>query len=156
MTPEHIIHTLTARLPGVRPKSSWGETALFYNLGGVLPNGVYFCTLKTHDGANDKASHLHREGVFRVSIGVGQAAYEHLFGPRPPRPAKGGVIAGDYDFAALDTLMPHPIYAWMGWVQVLSPSEATFEKVLPWVDEAHALAVKKFSLKAQRISQKTP
>ncbi len=149
MTPEEIIETITARLPGVRPKSSWGETALFYNPGGVLPNGVYFCTIKTHDGENDKASNLDREGVFRLSIGVGKAAYEQQFGGRPPRPAKGAVIVGAYDFAALDMLMPHPIYAWMGWVQVLSPGRATFEQILPLVDTAHALALKKFEKKVR-------
>jgi hypothetical protein len=150
MTPEEIIETITARLPGVRPKSSWGETALFYNPGGVLPNGVYFCTIKTHDGENDKASNLNREGVYRVSIGVGKAAYERLLGKRPARPLKGGVIAGAYDFAALDVLMPHPIYAWMGWAQVLLPSQATFEKILPLIDTAHALAVQKFEKKVQK------
>ena len=151
MTPDEIIETITTRLPGVRPKSSWGETALFYNPGGVLPNGVYFCTIKTHDGENDQASNLNREGVFRVSIGAGKAAYERLFGKRAARPLKGGVIAGAYDFAALDVLMPHPIYAWMGWVQVLSPSRVTFEKILPIIDEAHGLAVEKFEKKILKV-----
>ena len=38
----------------------------------TLPNGVYFCTLKENNGANDKASELDRDGVFRLSIGIAQ------------------------------------------------------------------------------------
>ena len=38
------------------------------------------------------------------------------------RPAKGGVVAlPDYDPTRVNELMPHPIYAWMRWVQILSP-----------------------------------
>lgn len=44
MTPEEIIQYIYNKLSGVVPKTSWGETSLFYNPGSVLPNGVYFCT----------------------------------------------------------------------------------------------------------------
>jgi hypothetical protein len=41
---------IVASFDGVISKSSLGETALFYNLGYVLPNGVYFSTIKENNG----------------------------------------------------------------------------------------------------------
>ena len=85
-------------MQAVIPKQSWGETALFYNPGKKLPNGVYFCTIKQQDSANDQSSDLSRDHVFRLSIGVPQAVYEHHFGLRPARPAKGGIVDTGHDF----------------------------------------------------------
>jgi Family of unknown function (DUF6194) len=90
MTPDRIVEALCAVLPGVVPKSSWGETSLFYNPGLSLPSGVYFCTIKQHDGENDQASRLNRDGVFRLAIGLKPLSYVGLFGNPPERPAKGG------------------------------------------------------------------
>jgi hypothetical protein len=147
MTPADIIEVICRRFAGVVPKASWGETALFYNPGQMLAHGVYFCTLKQHDGANDKASTLDRAGVFRVAIGLAPARYNTLFGERPARPVKGGYVASGHDFTALNVLMPHPVYAWMGWAQILSPSRDRFDEILPLIEEAHAAAVEKFNKK---------
>ncbi|AFY96957.1 DUF6194 family protein [Chamaesiphon minutus] len=144
MTPEEIIQYICNRLSGVVPKASWGETSLFYNPGYMLPNGVYFCTIKQHNGENDKASNLDREDVFRVAIGLTPKTYVRLFGRRPTRPGKGGIVATEHDFTELNELMPHPIYAWISWVQILSPSRDKFEEVFPLIEEAHQEAVKKF------------
>jgi hypothetical protein len=140
-----ILDDLLATLDGAVVKSSWGETALFYNPGKTLPNGVYFCTFKEQDGEHDRASALTREGVFRVSIGVSPETYVKRFGPRPPRPAKGAVVNTGHDFAALDVLTPHPVYAWMGWVQILSPTASSYAEVRPLIEEAHRRAVAKFA-----------
>lgn len=43
--------------------------------------------------------------------------------------------------------MPHPIYGWMSWVQVLSPNRDTFDEVRPLLLEAHQSAVNKFNKK---------
>jgi len=144
MTAEGIIAAIDARFEGLAPKASWGETSLFYNPGRALPNGVYFCTVKDHDGANDTASKLDRPGVFRLALGLPVARYEALFGPRPQRPAKGETVATGHDFTALDALVPHPVYAWMGWVQILNPSRASFESLHPMLEEAHRAVVAKF------------
>jgi hypothetical protein len=145
MEPQAIIEDLCAALDGVVPKSTWGETALFYNPGKALPNGVYFCAFKERDGESDRASALTREGVFRVSIGISPETYVQRFGPRPARPAKGGVVNTGHDFAALDVLTPHPVYAWMGWVQILSPTASRYAEVRPLIEEAYQLAVAKFA-----------
>ncbi len=144
MKPQAIIDDLCATLDDVVPKASWGETALFYNPGRTLPSGVYFCTFKEHDGENDRASVLTRDGVFRVSIGVSHETYVARFGTRPARPAKGGVVNTGHDFAALDVLTPHPVYAWMGWVQILSPTASSYAEIRPLIEEAHRLAIAKF------------
>jgi hypothetical protein len=147
MPPEHIIETVCSTLPGIVAKSSWGETALFYNPGHVLPNGVYFCTIKQQDGENDKASHLDRDGVFRVAIGLTRPSYFDLFGHPPERPGKGAVVATGHDFKALDKLMPHPVYGWMCWAQILNPTSESFAELLPLIAEAHGAAVTKFAKK---------
>ncbi|MEM9449912.1 MAG: DUF6194 family protein [Cyanobacteria bacterium P01_E01_bin.6] len=154
MSPEDIISIIETTLCGVVPKESWGETSLFYNPGMILPNGVYFCTLKCKNGNNDRASALDRAGVFRVAIGLHPETYMRLFGPKPTRPAKGGVVLTDcnYDFTTLDELMPHPIYAWMGWAQILCPSSAQFERIFPLIEEAHQVAVEKFKRKTVNYS----
>ncbi len=151
MTPDEVVDELRGEFAGLAPRARWGETSLFYNPDGALPSGVYFCTIKEQDGANDAASRLDRPGVFRVALGLPRHRYEERFGPRPARPVKGGVVATGHDFAALDVLMPHPVYAWMGWVQVLSPSAETFADLRPLLAEAYDAVVAKYpSLLAKR------
>lgn len=147
MQAERIIKHISENFHGVVPKASWGETSLFYNPGNLLANGVYFCTIKEKDGENDKSSGLDRAGIFRLSIGISPNSYQRLFGPKPPRPAKGGIINSGHDFTACNELMPHPVYGWMNWVQILNPSAAMFADVLPLISEAHARAVVKFNQK---------
>ncbi len=150
MTAEETIAALVDRFEGLTPKASWGETSLFYNPGLALPNGVYFCTVKDHDGANDSASRLDRPGVFRLALGLPVARYEALFGPRPQRPSKGGTVTTGHDFTTLDVLVPHPVYAWMGWAQILNPTRASFDQLQPMFDEAHRAAVSKFERSVHR------
>jgi hypothetical protein len=61
------------------------------------------------------------------------------------------VVDLPFDFAALDVLTPHPVYGWMGWVQVLNPGEAHFAELQPLVREAYGLAVKKFEKKISTL-----
>lgn len=146
MKPDEVVATLTERFSGLVPKATWGETSLFYNPNGALPNGVYFATIKDHDGVNDSTSHLDRPGVFRVALGLPRARYEQLFGAQPARPPKGCAVATGDDFTAIDVLMPHPVYAWMGWVQVLSPSQETFTEIQPLFAEAYDATVSKYNV----------
>jgi hypothetical protein len=124
-TPNVLIEDLLARFPGSVAINAWGETSVFYNPARQLPRGVYFATVKEKDGANDRASQLDRPNVFRFNVGTSKALFLARFGPPPPRPAKGCVIEGGWDFTRLDALTPHPVYGWMGWVSVLNPSAET-------------------------------
>lgn len=150
MRPEEIVDRLTGRFDGLAPKASWGETSLFYNPGLVLANGVYFCTIKEHDGANDRSSGLDRSGVFRLALGLTAERYERLFGSRPVRPAKGPAVSTGHDFTRLDVVMPHPIYAWMGWIQVLNPSEETFVSMESLFVDSYDDVVRKFEARRRR------
>jgi hypothetical protein len=147
MTPDEIIKKVVNNLHGVVPKSSWGETSLFYNPGKKLPNGVYFCTIKEKDGENDTSSNLNRSEVFRLSIGVLKESYIKYFGEKPSRPQKGCIVNTGHDFTKTNILMPHPVYAWMSWVCVLSPSSELFEETYPLIVEAHGNAINKFNKK---------
>lgn len=145
MNPSEVIEYISRNLDGIVPKSSWGETSLFYNPDNKLPNGVYFCTIKEKDGENDKSSNLSRDGVFRLSIGISKASYEMKFGEKPRRTKKGGIVITGHDFTSTNTLMPHPVYAWMSWVCILSPSKMSFKDIYPLIVEGHNIAIKKFN-----------
>lgn len=138
---EKLADQLFAEYPGLVKRAGYGETVLFYNPSGLLPAGVYFASFKTHDGPNDQASHLDRDGVFRVAFGLPNSTYQGLFGPRPPRPGKGRAVHLEHDFTALNRLTPHPVYAWMGWVQILSPSARKWQEIKPYLQESHRRAV---------------
>jgi uncharacterized protein DUF6194 len=64
----------------------------------------------------------------------------------PARPAKGAVVAlPAYDLTRLDELVPHPVYAWMSWVQILSPTAARFASLEPLLAESLELARERWS-----------
>lgn len=140
ITPQSIHDHVLATFEDVDVHQTWGETSYFYNPGRQFARGTYFLTVKSKDGANDSASMLDRDGVFRLNMGLPKADYITLFGPPPRRPSKGCTIDGPWDFTALDRLMPHPVYGWMSWVGVLSPTAATFEICLPLIAKAYSRA----------------
>lgn len=140
MTVAAIDAWLLASFADLEPKDSWGERSYFYNPGGRSPRGTYFLTIKEKDGANDRASHLDRPGVWRLNFGLPKTGYAALFGPPPKRPGKGGVIEGPWDFTALDRLTPHPVYGWMSWVAILNPSASVFDGLKPRIGQAYAKA----------------
>ena len=127
-------------MPDVRPVLAWGEVSYFVNPEGRLKRGAYFATIKTADGENDRASNLHRDGVWRLNFGLPKGDFAALFGAPPKRPAKGQAISGPWDFQAMNTLTPHPVYGWMGWVAVLCPDAAKLEELRPQLALAHGKA----------------
>lgn len=142
-----VIDIILTRFEDIVPKSSWGEISLFYNPGGQLPNGIYFCTFKEKNGENDKSSNLDRENIYRMSIGLTKKSYQKHFGDKPKRPFKGDIIETNHNFTATDELMPHPIYGWMSWAQILNPTSEKLEEIMPLIAEAYQSAVIKFNKK---------
>jgi hypothetical protein len=68
---------------------------------------------------------------------MGRRAFLDRFEEIPARPPKGGVVdLAGYDPTRLDELMPHPVYAWMCWVQILSPARTSFEALEPLLAES--------------------
>jgi hypothetical protein len=124
------------------PEIAWGDVFLFYAPDGEEPDRRFpFATIVTKDYPGfDEASALDRPGVFRLNIGLGKETYRSLFGAQPGQPLVGAAVHTGHDYAALDRLIPHPVYAPQSWVSVLNPSAATFASIRPLLIEAHALA----------------
>jgi uncharacterized protein DUF6194 len=122
--PEEIIEWITATYPETVVAEAMGAT--FFSLDERhWPNFATIVTTDEHDMGTP--SNLSRPGVFRLNIGVGRATFERLV---------GGLA--DPDSAALDTLIPHPVYAKQRWIAILNPSHPTFEDIVkPLVAEAH-------------------
>jgi len=57
-----------------------------------------------------------------------------------------------HDFTVMDVVMPHPAYAWMGWVQILSPSAETFAAMHPLFAASYGEVVAKFEAKRAKPS----
>ena len=162
MDQEAIIQYVTNTLSGVdvlKPDDGpgAGDTFFYYDPHGTLDRSraLPFATIVTKNYAGfDETSQLDRAGVFRLNAGVGRETFVTLFGhpPGTSTTADSGGKDGErpeYDFAALDRLMPHPSYAPQGWVCVLNPSAQTFEAVKPLLAEAHARAKRQLDAKAQ-------
>lgn len=146
MDEAEVSRTIVETFKDVETTHDSDNTFFFYASERRFP----FATLVVNN-ANDTASDLERPGVFRLNIGVKRATYGELFGPQPVFAKDGGVIHTGYDYTALGTFMPHPIYAPMSWVCVLSPNAETFEKdVLPLLREAYEQDVAKHNKQATR------
>lgn len=125
---EYIMDTFA----GVETATNLGYTFFFYGPDRMLP----FATIATVDNEGDRVSNLDRPGVFRLNIGVSKQTFQSLFGT-------GKVDVSAYDFATLDTIMPHPDYAAQSYICVLNPSDATFQTLRPLLTEAYELAFRR-------------
>src|SRR5262249_9733533 len=85
--------------------------------------------------ACQSASQLNCPDVFRLNIGVSKDTFRALFGQAPGEDTTTGT---EYDFAALDRVMPHPVYGLQAWACVLNASPHTFEAVNPLLAEAYS------------------
>jgi hypothetical protein len=146
-----ITRYISTSLPGVdvvvgsresgSPELAWGDTFFIYDPGRNLSGTrrFPFATIVTKDyGDFDNASNLDRPGVFRLNIGVSKGTFARLFDP-----------AEQFDFTALDRLMPHPVYGSNHFVCVLNPTASTFETIKPLLSEAYQIAVKRAAKRNQ-------
>ena len=139
--PRELLEWVLSLDPDLRRERYYGEDAVFYNPGAEAPLGRIVAAVKHGDGPNDRAARLSRPGVYRFAFAVSAETFARRFGPPPERPPKGGVVELDgYDPTRLNTLMPHPVYGWMSWVQVLSPRATQFAALRPLVAESLGLA----------------
>lgn len=144
MKPDEVLGYCLNNLEGTILVESWGEKGIFYNPNHILKRGIYVLTVKEKDGKNDRGSNLNRQGIYRVNLGLKRPTFQKLFGPAPARPAAGGVVEMPYDFTEINQLLPHPVYAWMGWVSILNPSDSVFNELKPLIQEAYEFATEKF------------
>ena len=136
MDEQDVIAWISA-LPGIEIVEDQGDHYVFADPTQPAHNRLPFATIMTTD-RYDQFSGLDRPGVYRLNIGVRPATYRARFGPEPfPQdPVEAG-----YDFAALDAVMPHPVYGSMFWLCVLNPSAETFAEVKPLIEEAREVAL---------------
>ena len=73
-----------------------------------------------------------------MNIGISKQTFQALFDTEK-------VDVSRYDFTALDVIMPHPDYAQYYFICVLSPSEATFERIRTLLAEAYEIAVRRYT-----------
>jgi hypothetical protein len=134
MNESSIIDYITKTFPEVETVFDFGYHMFFYRSDRKLS----FATLISSDYDYDNVSNLNRPEAFRLNIGISKKTFQSLFG-------KDEVNVKDYDFTALDVIMPHPEYAGYHFICVLSPSDATFEKIQPMLSEAYDIAVRRFN-----------
>lgn len=100
-----------------------------------------FVTVADSDNEYDNVSHLDREGVFRINIGVSRQTFEDLL---------AGIRSEDVDYSVLDVFLPHPEYAKQNFVCILSPSQKNAEATKQLIVEAHGLAAARLSKRSSR------
>jgi hypothetical protein len=129
-----VVEYINQTFPDVESTIAYGYTMFFYRSDRILS----FATIISSDYDYDHVSNLNRPGVYRLNIGISRASFESLLGT-----AK--VDLSNYDFTALNVIMPHPDYAPQHFICVLSPSDETFEtKIRPLLAEAYDIAARRF------------
>lgn len=94
-----------------------------------------FATIVTHDDAYDSASRLDRDGLFRLNFPTDKASFGTLF---PAITGRRELEAASFDYQAIDTLFPHPVYGRMRWVSVINP-DATWSRCRQLLEAARHL-----------------
>jgi hypothetical protein len=130
--PDEITSWITATYPDTVIARSMGAT--FFSLDDKhWPNFATIVTTDEHDMG--KPSKLDRPGVFRLNIGLGKVSFHRLVG-----------AMAKPDHAALDRLLPHPVYAKQHWVAILNPGRESFDRVVkPLLAEAYERVAKERS-----------
>ena len=135
MEPEDVVAWITNAFDPIEHVETDGNWFFFFDPDHLFP----FATLVTND-LYDQASDLDRPGIYRLNVGVGRETWIERFGaPTKRQQGEHGLGSGtdvEYDFAALDVVMPHPVYGRQHWLCVLNPSEATFDALKPALTEA--------------------
>ena len=129
-----ITSYITSTFENVETTVNLGYTFFFYRDDHMLP----FATIASTGNEYERISNLDRPGVYRLNIGVSRKTFQSVFGANK-------INVSDYDFTVLDTIMPHPDYAAQSFICVLSPSEATFERIRPMLAEAYDIAIKRYN-----------
>lgn len=119
---------------GPYPEISWGDHYFYYAPDGVIPHRVQpYATVVTKDYPDDTASQLQGPDRWRVNIHIGRDRARRLLGD-----------GDDWDFAATDTLLPHPLYGRQGWIAVVTPGKQTTAAVVELLDAAHREAKRRW------------
>ena len=126
--PDHdaVVRAITDEFPDTDIVTAMGASFFSLDPEKHWPNFATMVTTDEHDmGSPSNLSA--RPEVLRLNIGLSRQTFDRLV---------GGVT--DPDYAALDRLLPHPVFAQQHWVPILNPSAETFETIVrPLLREAH-------------------
>jgi erythromycin esterase-like protein len=142
------VEQLVASEENGAPEGSWGDRFFYVGPDRRQP----FATIVEHDVPGfDETSQLDRPGVYRLNLHLGRAEFEKLFG-FPPKSFEER--RNEFDFARLDTLMPHPGYALHGLGSIVMPGP----QMLPEIDRllaiAHARAIDRHERASRQVRQR--
>ena len=73
-------------------------------------------------------------------MAVGRVRFEQLVGYSP---AQHAAHQEDFDYSALDCVLPHPVYAVQAWVSILNPGDKTSALGRSLIVEAHRRAAQR-------------
>lgn len=109
------------------PALAWGDSFIYLRDESGAPRKMPFSTIVIKDYPGfDMESKLDRGGLFRLNLDVGRDTFIELFGFPPKELA---AHRDQYDFAALDRVIPHPAYGEQGWISVINPGPASKDQV---------------------------
>ncbi|WP_326726333.1 DUF6194 family protein [Streptomyces sp. NBC_00243] len=121
------------------PEPAWGDAFFYYAPDGQMPENIQpYGTIVTKNHPGDDASDLDPPDRWRVNIHVDRATFRELTGEEPRS------LSRRRDYAAVDTVMPHPVYGALGWISVVNPGERTTDTVVQLLLSAHDAARSRF------------
>lgn len=122
------------------PEFTWGSAFFYFAPDGQIPQNVQpYGTIVAKNYPDDTASALDAPGRWRVNIHVDRATFRELTGEEPRS------LIRPRDYAAADSVMPHPVYGALGWLAVVNPGERTTDTVVQLLRGAHDAARARFA-----------
>lgn len=130
---------------GEFPEIAWGDAFFYYAPDGRMPQNVQpYGTIVTKNYPGDTACDLDPPGRWRVNVHVDRATFRELTGEEPRS------LTRPRDYAAADSVMPHPVYGALGWICVVNPAERTTDTVMRLLRDAHDAARARFERRHER------
>ena len=147
MDPNHLFQTIRS-FDGVLelapasgsefPQIAWGDHFFYYAPDGRVPaHHQPYATVVTKNYPDDTLSDLDPPDRWRLNIHVDTTRFLELTGETARSPERA------WDYAAIDVVLPHPLYRRQGWVSINNPGRRTGVVAVRLLQEAHDAARRK-------------
>ena len=128
------VFTQVANAADGSPEMAWGDTFFFLYDERGQPRKMPFATIVTKDYVGfDSDSNLNRGGLYRLNVDVGKRRVEERW---KLNLNEWQSARGQFDFTAMNTIFPHPVYATYGWVSIINPEREFDTEVKSLLDSA--------------------
>ena len=131
------VEEFVAAFENVQRVENFGYSFFFVGDDHRLP----FVTIAHADNDFDNVSHLNRDGVFRVNLGISKETFKSLLNTESS--------SAPVDYSVLDVFLPHPHYSRQHFVCILNPSNENVETTKRLIVEAHSIAAARLQQKAK-------